>query len=123
MMRCNNNLHQNIEKQNIGVCRSYQNQKVIYTRLNGPYVFKSVFWNWLLYLSDDNYNNIWFAGSNTRGGCGVGSNKPRLKKLTPITYFNKHGIKIKKISVNISGHSGDNYGGQLGIASKKCMHI
>ena len=84
---------------------------------------------------DENYSNVWSAGSNTRGGCGVGPNKPRLKKLTPITYFTKHGIKIKKISVNISVHrsffiskdnklyaSGDNYGGQLGIASKKCIY-
>ena len=65
------------------------------------------------------------------GSCAVGRKQQMLKHLTPITYFNKHGIKIKQISVNpssfgsffISKHNklyacGENKCGQLGIESQ-----
>ena len=81
--------------------------------------------------TDDNYENIWSAGNNSKGSCGVGKQQVyKLINLTPITYFNKHGIKIKKISVNPSSYGsffiskdnklyacGKNGVGQLGIGS------
>ena len=80
--------------------------------------------------ADHNYDNLWSAGHNTFGSCGVGKRKEILNQLTPITYFNKHAIKIKQVSVTPSGHGsfflskdnklyacGCNVKGQLGIKS------
>ena len=81
--------------------------------------------------TDDNFDNLWFAGFNVLGCCAVGKQQTALERLTPITHFNKHGIKIKNIFVNPSGYGsffiskdnkvyacGFNKFGQLGIASR-----
>ena len=52
--------------------------------------------------TDENYDNLWSAGFNKKGSCGVPTEQKLLKQLTAITYFDKHGIKIKKISVSPS---------------------
>ena len=41
--------------------------------------------------ADDNYDNIYCAGDNQKGSCGVGKTQQQIRQLTPITYFNKHG--------------------------------
>ena len=50
--------------------------------------------------TDDSYDDLYSAGYNDFGSCGVEEEQTKLKPLTPITYFDKHGIKIKQISVN-----------------------
>ena len=80
--------------------------------------------------TDDNYGNMCAVGSNISGSCGVGTRQILLEKITPITYFIKHGIIIKRIFINPSGYGsffisndnklyacGKNNAGQLGIAS------
>ena len=39
--------------------------------------------------ADENYNNIYSAGSNAKGECCVGKKKLTLKQLNPITFFSK----------------------------------
>ena len=54
--------------------------------------------------ADDNYDNLWSAGYNGEGSCGVGKKtRASLTKLTPITYFKKNGIKIERVYVSPSG--------------------
>ena len=79
--------------------------------------------------ADDNFEHLWATGDNSLGSFGTGSvNSDIVHKLTPITYFNKHGIKIKQIFVNQSGYGsffiskdnklyacGDNREGNLGL--------
>eukprot|EP01084_Bolivina_argentea_P281421 481500_1 len=50
--------------------------------------------------ADIDYKNIWSAGHNKYGQCGVGHFTERIKKLAKIKYFEENGIKIKKICVN-----------------------
>ena len=52
--------------------------------------------------SNDNYSQIFAAGSNRHGQCGVGHNQ-KMNKFQSIKYFNKHNIKIEKICTNVSG--------------------
>ena len=105
------------------------------TPVAGKKISKAFSGNQYSIYTDDNYDNLWSAGYNHRGSCGVGNPQATLKKLTPITYFNEHGIKIKQISVNTSGYGsffiskdnilyacGLNNGGQLGIASKNDIY-
>ena len=90
---------------------------------------------WYCIYADDNYDNLWCAGAPFKGSRGVTEEQGwSTKELLPITYFDKHGIKIKQISVNPSSYGtffiskdnklyacGNNEHGQLGIASQKCI--
>ena len=81
--------------------------------------------------SDDNYENIWSAGYNAYGQCGIGEQgKSTLFEFNEITYFKDNNIKIKKICVSPIGGSsffittngnvygcGDNDTNQLGLTS------
>ena len=56
-------------------------------------------------FSDDNYENIWGAGYNHRGQCGVGGDIVPNGKLIKLDYFQQNKIKIKKICVSSVGNS------------------
>ena len=111
---------------NLGINRSYEFN--ILTPCPEQKISKAFSGNAYSIYTDDNYDKVWSAGFNACGRCGIGINNYELYKLTPITYFNKHGIKIKQISVNTSGGGsffisadnklyacGNNYSGQLGL--------
>ena len=56
-------------------------------------------------FSDDNFENIWCAGYNHRGQCGVGEGVDPDGKLLKLDYFQRNKIKIKKICVSSVGNS------------------
>ena len=54
--------------------------------------------------ADDNYKNIWTAGSNYCGECGIGyTHKRKISTLRSIEYFKINKIQISKICVSIAG--------------------
>ena len=59
--------------------------------------------NYTIY-SNHNFKQIFAAGSNSLGECGIGIPDEQIITLTPITYFNANNINITKICTNVSGN-------------------
>jgi len=81
--------------------------------------------------ADNNFDNIWVAGFNKYGQLGSNTNSASILNLTPLTYFTDNNIKIKNISVAITGDTtffftnsnkvygtGSNTGNELGLENK-----
>ena len=57
-----------------------------------------------IFYNDKNYENIWCAGRNIEGQCGIGQSfKEFLTTCTKYTFFKQNGIQIKKICVAVGG--------------------
>ena len=61
--------------------------------------------NEFIFYTDDNFDNIWCAGNNRYGQCGISNDKEEyITKCIPITYFKKNNIKIQNIFTNPTGN-------------------
>ncbi len=71
--------------------------------------------------TDDNYDNLWSAGYNARGSCGIGSNKDRLLGLESIKHIfvinTGYGSFFISEDNKLYG-CGRNTGSQLGVKTK-----
>ena len=57
-----------------------------------------------IFYTDDNFDNIWSAGCNLNGECGLNNDQQLITKYTPVTYFKKNNIKIQNIFTNPAGY-------------------
>ena len=86
-------------------------------------------------FSDNDYKQIWSAGFNRYGQCGVGKEVENILTYTRITYFKQNKINIQKICVSICGDStyfisdkgklygcGKHYDQCLGINNEPILH-
>ena len=53
--------------------------------------------------ANKNCSQLWAAGGNSNGQCGVGANKNARDKYEPIKYFNINNINIRKVCTNKTG--------------------
>ena len=51
-------------------------------------------------FTDDNLDNIWVAGRNSEGACGLSKDVEQYASYTEIKYFKQNGIIIHKICTN-----------------------
>ena len=77
-----------------------QNLKEL-TKCNHKCIKKVFASNGYSIFTDNDYENIWSAGWNEFGQCGVGNFDRKIKQYSQIRFFRKNRIKIKKISVNV----------------------